>query len=58
MSDVTVWLLVILAFGVGAFVYGQYLVKQGKALEHSKKQHKWARAVTSLCAAPIPAPIR
>jgi hypothetical protein len=40
MSDVTVWLLVILAFGLGAFVYGQYLVKQGKALEHGKKQHK------------------
>jgi hypothetical protein len=37
MSDVTVWLLVILAFGLGAFVYGQVLVKRGKAVERGDK---------------------
>jgi hypothetical protein len=40
MSDVTVWLLVILAFGLGAFGYGQYLVKRGKALERGEKPRK------------------
>lgn len=40
MSDLTIWLLVILAFGVGAFFYGQYLVRQGKAVERGNKHQK------------------
>ncbi len=40
MSDVTIWLLVILAFGLGAFVYGQVLVRQAKRLERGDKHTK------------------
>jgi hypothetical protein len=40
MSDVTIWLLVILAFGIGAFLYGQYLVRQGKALDRGDRHRE------------------
>ena len=36
MTDLSIWLLVVLAFGLGAFVYGQFvLVPRARRLEDS-----------------------